>query len=434
LGGSAVLAVVCAASRRLPLQFGRVAVDVADVAMLAALVMLGPVWALLVATPATLYKERLRTVFVAAGDTVRILAAGCLFQLLATPLLFAFRLDSAFVYGLLAAASAFYALDALINSALLRLKYGTPLLQTLKESFLPLVPSDVIAVLAALGTSWAMVAFGPAAALILFSGAAAALISLHLIHGRQRENEALRAENARLLSGLLSSHLALAERIVGSLGRKDGYTARHAAASALYAADLAGELGLEPAQAEKLKVAALLQDVGLVSVPDEVLLTRPGKLNSVGRGHLEEHPIHSQAILSSVPEFEEAARWVRWHHEREDGTGYPDRLRGEWIPPEAKILAVSGHYASLILDGPHSPGIAPQEARRELTRLAGSGLDAKLVRAFLRLLDSEDENYARAADDRFAFPVAALGPERSPSGGGTGPLRPTGTAVEADPR
>ena len=437
LGAGGVLALVGALGRRFPMEFGRAAPDLADVATLTALALLGPMWALAVAFPATLYRDRLRTVFAASGDAVKVLGAGASFLYFSQPLLFGGRFDASFAYGILAAGLAYYALDALINTALVCVKYGTPPARVLGESILPLVPADVAVLFTVLGTSYAAAAFSPVAAIVLFSGAAGALVMLYLLHDRQKEIEGLRSENEALKADAasgLSSPLAFASRLIESLGLKDGHTARRAAASAVYATDIAKELGLEPARVEKLRLAALLQDVGLASVPDEVLLTKFGKLNSVGKAQLEQHPIQSERILSGVAGFEDVARWTRWHHEREDGTGYPDRLRGEWIPLEAKILAVSGQYASLILDDPHSPGIAPQEARRELTRLAGTGLDAVVVRAFLRLLDSEDGNYARAADDRFAFPVAAPGPGRSPSGGGAGPLRPTGTAAGADPR
>ena len=108
---------------------------------------------------------------------------------------------------------------------------------------------------------------------------------------------------------------------------------------------------------------------------------------------------------------------------------YPDRLRGEWIPLEAKILATTSHYASLILDGPHSPGLPQLEARRELVDLAGSELDQQVVRAFLRVLDANDENYASAADSRFAVPTASASLRQDPStAGDAAPPRMTGTS------
>ena len=410
-----VLAFVCAVCRRLPLEFGKNTVEVVDVATLAALVFLGPIWALVVAVPAMIYREPLRAAFSAATHVTILLAAGYVFHLFAEPLLWFPQFDSSLVFGIVASGVTYYALDALINSTLLRIKYGAPLTELLRDAVVTPVPSDVGAILTVVGAAYAMTAFSPAAAIILFCGSAGALTSLYLLHesrqkieGLSAEVESLKAEN----SAVLSSPLTFASQLVEGIQRKDGYTARHAAASALYAADVAEDFGLESVRIDKLRVAALLQDVGLVSVPDGVLLTSPKKRNSVGQMHLEQHPVWGARMLSHVPGFEEAARWVRWHHEREDGTGYPDRLRGEWIPPEAKILATVSLYTSLILDGPHSPGLPQHEARRELVDLAGKELDQAVVRTFLRVLDANDENYASASDDRFASPIATSSPGR----------------------
>ncbi|MGI9048918.1 MAG: hypothetical protein ACR2GU_06050, partial [Rubrobacteraceae bacterium] len=234
-------------SRRFPMRSGGITVDVADVATLTALALFGPMWALLVAIPATFYRDRLRTLFVSSVDTLKVLAAGWALSAFSTPLMFSSRFDARFVYGVLVAALVYYVTDTLMNSALLRLKYGTPLVRTLEESFLPLVPANIVVILTVLGASYATVVFGPAAAIVLFSGAAGALTLLYLLHDRQTKLEAAESRAARLEGALLASNLELANRFVESIGRKDGYTARHAAASAVYAADVARELGLEPA-------------------------------------------------------------------------------------------------------------------------------------------------------------------------------------------
>ena len=419
LGAVAVLALVCALSRRFPLDFGRARVEIADVAAVAAFLLVGPVWALVVLAPAMIYRDRLRTVFVVSGDVLKFMAGGYVFYLFSGPLLLVdAHLDASFVYGAVAGCAVHYFVDAMTNTILVRLKYGAPVLRTLRESFAPLIPSDMISILTALGISWALVTFGPAAALILFGGSAGAFVSLHLIHERRKENDALKTKNAQLeeeIEAALSSPLTFARRLVESLELRDGYTPRLAAASAVYATDVGRELGLDSQQMEKLRVAALLQDVGLSSVPDEVLLTPPSKLNSVGRVHLEQHPLRGERILAGVPGFEEASRWVRWHHERVDGTGYPDRLRGEWLPLEAKVLAAASSYAALVLDNPHSPGLTPLNARREMVASIDKQLDKQAVRVLLRVLDSNDESYARATDARFALPDDARGAS-SPEG------------------
>jgi hypothetical protein len=405
LGASSVLAAVCAVFLRAPveLRVGKATFDLPDVAILVALALGGPVCALVVAVPAMLQREWLRTVFDTATLVLQILAAGYVFGFFSRPLLATPTFDSAFVWGVFAAGCVLCLLDTLIGPALLWIKYDIPPSRLLREVVLPPLPSDVISLLAAVATSFVAAEFGPAAALTLFGGGAFSLITMSLVREHREKRRLLEAENARLREGLRNSNLEFAARLVQSIEQKDGCTARRVAASALYAADIARELGVEPTKVEQLRVAALLQDVGLVSVADEVLLTPPKKLNSVGRMQLEQHPIQGERMLAAIPGFEEAARWVRYHHEREDGTGYPDRLRGQWIPLEAKVLAVSELYASLVLDGPHSPAISADEARRELVGLAGGQLDQRVVRAFLRVLDTQDDNYAAAVDDRFTY-------------------------------
>ena len=431
LGASGVLAAVCVVSLRLPVELnvGKATFDLPDAAILLALVLGGPLCALVVALPAMLQREWLRTVFDAATLVLQILAAAYVFQLFSPPLLAAPTFDIAFVWGVLAAGCVLCLLDALIGPALLWIKYETPPSQLLREVILPPLPSDAISILTAVATSFAAAAYSPAAALTLFGGGALSLITMNLVREHSEKRRLLEAENSRLRDGLRTSNLEFATRLVRSIEQKDGCTARRATASALYATDIARELGMEPIKVEKLRVAALLQDVGLVSVADEVLLTPPKKLNSVGRMHLEQHPIQGEHMLAAIPGFEEAAQWVRYHHEREDGTGYPNRLKGKWIPLEAKVLAVSEVYASLVIDGPHSPAVSAQEARQRLVGLAEGKLDEQVVRVFLRVLDTQDESYAAAVDDRFTF---ATGSATSGSGSpaqGASRFGPTGTAA-----
>ncbi len=105
-----------------------------------------------------------------------------------------------------------------------------------------------------------------------------------------------------------------------------------------------------------------LPHIGMFGLPEELLFST-GKPNSVAWHRLYEHPARGQKVLGSVPEYEEMASWVRWHHERPDGRGYPDKLRSPWIPLEAKILAVAQAYAAMVIDQPRRPGTDPAIAR-----------------------------------------------------------------------
>ena len=144
------------------------------------------------------------------------------------------------------------------------------------------------------------------------------------------------------------------------------------------------------------------------------LLVTPGRLNSIAKSQITEHPVRGEQALATVPELKEIASWVRWHHERIDGRGYPDKLRGSWIPSEAKILSVAQAYAAMVLDKPHRPGLKAMEARERLTARIDTEFDGAVVRDFLRILDTETEGYRMADDRRFVFPAPEASPLKLP--------------------
>ncbi len=410
LEASLILGVISALSLRfsISVDLGKTNFDLID-ATLVALVLAGPQWALLVALPVMLRKEKLRALFEASNLIIQIVAAGFVFRLFSEPLLYTKVFDVSFICGVLAAGSTLYVIDMLIGPILLFIKYKVPVTELLREVVIPPIPSNLISILTTLATSYAAIRLGPVAAVTLFGGATLSLGLMNFTVKRQRrlaklekENGQLRERTDELERSLSESHLDFARRLLESLGRRDGYTARHAAAAAVYATDLAEEFRMDDRTVSRLRVAALLQDVGMVSVPEEVSVAPPERLNELGREKLESHPEESERILSGIPGMDEAAKWVRWHHERVDGTGYPDGLRGEWLPLEARILAVASHYASLVLERRNSPALDPSEARREIIALSGRAFDPLVVRTLLRVLDQNGGDYASATGERFA--------------------------------
>lgn len=413
------LGLLCAAERAFPVGFGvgKASFEFGGAPILFALVLGGPVCAFVAALPSAAYRDPSRAAFQGAVHVAQVLAGSLVFSLLSPdPLLTSLKTASAaepaswmsLALGTLAAGLAFFGLDALIGPALMRLKYGLSRREVLAEVVLPALPSDALAVAPVLVAVPVAAFRGPLAAVILMGGTFLTSLAMARVREHRKKGLRLEAENAALKDALRESNAEIASRLVGRLGSRDGYAASHAAASAVYARDVAREMGLGEDRSQEVRLATLLMDVGLLWVPDDVLLTHPEKMNSVGKMHLEEHPKGSEEILLAVPGFGEAARWVRWHHERPDGTGYPDRLRGEWIPTEAKILAASSFYASLVLDAPNTRGKPAHEARRALVHGMGKAVDDGVVRALLRVLDGEGLDYASASDARFSFSVHDL--------------------------
>jgi HD-GYP domain-containing protein (c-di-GMP phosphodiesterase class II) len=405
-----LLCALCATERLMPVSFGigKATFEFGGVPILCALVLGGPACALLVALPSAVYRSPSRTVFQGAALVLQVLAASLAFSLLGPDPLLSNSQSSAMsllgiLLGILAAGLVFFGLDATISPVLVRLKYGYSTHEVVEEMVVPAMPSDALTIATTLATALAVVTFEPLAVVTVLAGTGLSLVAVKFVRDNRKKALRLASENEALKEALRDSNLEIASRLVGRLGQRDGYAAAHAAASAVYAADIARECGLDEGRCREVRLAALLMDVGLLWVPDEVLLIPEEKLNSLGRMHLEEHPVAGEEILSGLPGLGEAARWVRWHHERPDGTGYPDRLKDAWTPQEAKILAVASLYASLVLDGPSAPALVPAEARRVLIAEIGKAADEGVTRILLRLLAAQDESYASASDERFVF-------------------------------
>jgi hypothetical protein len=344
------------------------------------------------------------------GHAVTIVyLAGIVFSFASAPLLSGTTASVAqVVYGTFAASLTLLGANKLVMAVLLKIKYDRSIYETWKQDIEPYLPSDATNILTAGLGAAALMVYGPVAAIVVVAGSIGSQALVYRSREQVKENGELREKVASLETALTSSNTALGTMMIEDLGSKDGYTHRHAAATAVYAADMGREMKLDETRVGWLRMAGLLHNIGLFGVPDELLLAT-GRLNSVAQSRLAEHPVRGERALAAIPEFGEMAGWIRWHHERVDGRGYPDKLRDPWIPLEAKILAVAQAYAAMVLDKPHRPGVEPEEARRELVGGIDTQFDATLVRTFLRILDTESEGYRKADDHRFVFPSPGAG-------------------------
>jgi len=159
---------------------------------------------------------------------------------------------------------------------------------------------------------------------------------------------------------------------------------------------LAREVGLSVVEAELLRHASHLHDVGKVGIPDEILL-KPGKLDPAEWAHMQTHTTIGASILSGSKSalVQMAAQIARSHHERWDGSGYPDGLSGDQIPLAARICAVCDVFDALLSPRPYKAAWPLPDVMRELASLRGTHLDPALVDAFLPLaVDLYDECFA----------------------------------------
>jgi hypothetical protein len=151
-----------------------------------------------------------------------------------------------------------------------------------------------------------------------------------------------------------------------------------------YSRALALRLGCDEQQANEIAYAAMIHDVGKAQVPDAIL-KKPGPLTLDERAVIEKHTIWGDSLLSENEEFRAARQVARWHHEKWDGTGYPDGLAGEEIPLAARIVAVADVYDALISERPYKRAWERGEAIAEIRRMSGTHLDPHVVEAFLDL-------------------------------------------------
>jgi HD-GYP domain-containing protein (c-di-GMP phosphodiesterase class II) len=386
----------------------RVAISTAAGVFMVAAATLGPAWATLAAIPSALFvgrKDPLRTLYEMSHNVVMIFSAGIVFSLVSEPLLIdRSALPATVFYGTLVGGVALVGASVMVNLVLFKAKYDQPFRNTWKEVVQPYLIADAANVLTAGLGVLTLKVYGPVAAVVVVGGSVASQMLVARSRERVEDNQKLLRRVQSLEKALATSNTTFGTMIVQELGRMDGYTHRHAAATAVYAADLASEMKLDDARVGQMRMVGLLHNIGLFGLPEE-LLVATGKLNSIAKSQLAEHSGRGEKALAAISGFEEMADWVRWHHERPDGRGYPDKLRDPWIPVEAKILAVAQAYAAMVLDQPRRPGMKPAEARAALSAGIDTEFDGVVVRAFLRILDTESEGYHMADDHRFVFPA-----------------------------
>lgn len=409
LVGTAVLACFILLGDVFSVQISeRTAVSACAIALMAAVVALGPTWAALAAIPSALFVGRgnlLRTIYEVGHSITIVYLAGMVFSLVSPPLLLGSPVSLATIfYGTIVAGLTLLGASEIVNFILLRVKYDQSFHETWREITQPYLPSSAVNIMTAGLSMLALKAYGPVAAVVVVAGSLGSQVLAYRSREQVKENEELRARVGSLEEALATSNTTFGTMIIRDLGDRDGYTHRHAAATATYAADLALEMRLDETRAGRLRIAGLLHNVGLFGLPED-LLVATGRLNSIALSKLAEHAARGERALAAIPEFEEMARWVRWHHERPDGRGYPDKLRASWIPLEAKILAVAQAYSAMVLDQIRRPGMEPAEAREKLSAGIETEFDGAVVRAFLRILDTESEGYRKADDHRFVFPA-----------------------------
>lgn len=189
-------------------------------------------------------------------------------------------------------------------------------------------------------------------------------------------------QNNQLRGELRDSYVTTVRMLVDALRAKDPLAGGHSEEVSSYVARVADRLGIDAVRRERLLFASMLHDIGKIGISEKILL-KPGALTDEERALIELHPRIGYRLVEQVGALRDLADAILHHHERVDGTGYPDGLAGSEISLDARIISVADSYSAMTADRPYRGKLSVDEACSELERCAGKQFDDEVVRIFV---------------------------------------------------
>jgi putative nucleotidyltransferase with HDIG domain len=260
---------------------------------------------------------------------------------------------------------------------------GRPFFRQVRELFVPMLPGQI-----ATGALAAMlaVAYTNLGLPILFSAILVLVIFQYLMRALLRSED--RADQLEVRSMHLASlQLGVLTTLVETLALRDRSTARHAAAVARYARELAREVGCDEADQDLVHTAGLLHDIGKFALPDHIL--RAEVLSDEDWAVIRRHPQDGATLVGRLDGYGPVADAILYHHEHVDGSGYPAGLIGNEIPLTSRMLAICSTYDTLTARDSYRSPMTPKDAMTELRKVAGRQLDGELVESFIAMLERD---------------------------------------------
>ena len=206
----------------------------------------------------------------------------------------------------------------------------------------------------------------------------------HLQQDLSREVDKKTRENEELF-------LHVVEALADAIDAKDTYTNGHSGRVAAYSREIARRFGYSGQKEKELYMTALLHDVGKIGIPDAII-NKPARLTEEEYGVIKTHAVMGAKILNNINELPSLVTGARWHHERYDGSGYPDGLAGEDIPEEARIIAVADAYDAMTSRRSYRNILPRKTVREELIHGRGTQFDPVFADILLAMMD-EDTDY-----------------------------------------
>ncbi len=278
---------------------------------------------------------------------------------------------------------------------------GSRLGPKFKQALLPLLPSELASALLALGGAYAYIQLGTPAVglfgvvLITFQY----LIGALLVSQERADELELRAKQ------LAGFQVALLSALLRTLDLRDRMTARHSAAVARYAREIAAAAGYSAEQQDLVHTAGLLHDIGKFVLPDRILKGN-AELTEADWEQIRKHPEEGARIVSQIDGYRPVGDIILAHHERIDGLGYPRGLEGDAVPVLARVIAVADTYDVMTARDSYRTPVSSFDAIAELRRVAGTQLDPRFVELFVGVLADRNLSYRHGEDADFERELA----------------------------
>ncbi len=272
----------------------------------------------------------------------------------------------------------------------------------IRRALLPLLPSELASALLAVGVAWAYLEVGTGGVALL---GVLVLVFQYLVGALLLSQE--RADELELRAKQLAGfQVALLSALLRTLDLRDRMTARHSAAVARYAREIAAEAGLSVEDQALAHSAGLLHDIGKFSLPDSILKSARRQLNEREWSEIKKHPAEGARIVAQIDGYAPIAELILAHHEQIDGTGYPSGLVADEIPELARVIAVADAYDVMTARDSYRAPMTSHEAMAELRRVSGRQFDGRFVEALIRVLQGKDLAYRHGADVDFEAELA----------------------------
>lgn len=196
----------------------------------------------------------------------------------------------------------------------------------------------------------------------------------------------LTVDRTQILKDLSELFYKTIKSIASALDAKDQYTHGHSMRVTLYSLALAKALHLHEQMLEEIETAGLLHDIGKIAIPEKILL-KQGKLTDEEYEVIKSHPELGEKLVNGIEKLKLISNWLKSHHERYDGKGYPEGLKGDEIPISSRIIAIADTYDAMTSDRSYRLALSHQVAIEEIKLCSGSQFDPKLAELFVSISD-----------------------------------------------